>query len=199
MAEVKLPEVRSNSIRASKSESEPRKEIGKVVSGRVTVKKKGLGGRLHDIFLADDFSTVKEYAIMDVIIPGLKHLIVDSISMLILGETAKRSSKDRGFVSYGSYYRGEKKEEKRERKRANFDYTDEIIFESRGDAELTLDALCDMCEQYGQATLADFYDLVGEPNNFTDEKWGWVDLGRANVRRSGRGYIIDLPKPYPLD
>ncbi len=199
MAEMKLPEVRSNSI-MKKKESEPKKEVGKVVSGRVTVKKKGLGSRIHDIFLADDFSTVKEYAIMDVIIPGLKHLIVDSISMLILGETAKKSGRrDGSFVSYGSYYKGEKKEERRERRRANFDYTDEIIFESRGDAELTLDALCDMCEQYGQATLSDFYDLVGETSNFTDEKWGWVDLGRASVRRSGRGYIIDLPKPYPLD
>lgn len=54
--------------------------------------------------------------------------------------------------------------------------------------------------KYGQTSVRDLYELVGEPFHHTDEKWGWTDLESAGVRRVGHdSYLIVLPEIEPLD
>jgi hypothetical protein len=71
---------------------------------------------------------------------------------------------------------------------------DEIVFQTREDADRVLAALKDLLVKYGRATFSDFYDLVGITPKFTDTKWGWVDLGYANVRQTAGGYKVVLPQ-----
>jgi hypothetical protein len=82
--------------------------------------------------------------------------------------------------------------------RAKHDF-DEVVLESRGEAEEVLSNLVDSIIDYGQATVADFYDLVGIATNFVDGKWGWTDLRNASVSRVRGGYLINLPRTQPLD
>ena len=53
---------------------------------------------------------------------------------------------------------------------------------------------------YGVVRVADFYELVGVTGNYTDNKYGWTDIRNASVVRArDGGYIIKLPKAFPID
>ena len=71
--------------------------------------------------------------------------------------------------------------------------------ETRVEAEEVLDRLFDWIERYEQVAVAELYEMVGISGNFTDQKWGWTDLRGATVSRVGRGYLLNLPRPEPLD
>lgn len=75
---------------------------------------------------------------------------------------------------------------------------DEIILESRRKAEEVLSYLMDIIVDYGQVTVSDLYDYIGIQSNFTDEKYGWIDLRGSIPRRVRGGYSLDLPKPQLL-
>ena len=52
---------------------------------------------------------------------------------------------------------------------------DDILFDTRGDAEAVLDAMNDIISQYGTVSVSDFYDLARVPNdNFTMNRYGGV-------------------------
>ena len=106
-----------------------------------------------------------------------------------------------GRVSYRSYY-DQRNDIHRESSgsRGRFDY-DDIIFESKGEAEAVLDRMFELIDVYKVVTVADLYDLADiTHDNFMAHKYGWTDLrGVDSVRISGGGYILKLPKVKPLD
>jgi hypothetical protein len=55
-----------------------------------------------------------------------------------------------------------------------------------------------LIEKYETVSVADLYELLGVTSSYTDEKWGWVDLREATIRRVRDGYLLDLPKPESL-
>lgn len=73
-----------------------------------------------------------------------------------------------------------------------------IIFQTRQDAENTLDSLKEMIELYGFISLADVCDLVGITPSYTDNKYGWRSLNNAKVVRSRYGYFIEVPKAVEI-
>jgi hypothetical protein len=70
---------------------------------------------------------------------------------------------------------------------------------TRVEAEEVIDRLFDVVSRYETATVADLYEMVGVTGNYTDDKWGWTDLRGASVQRVRNGYLLDLPRPEPLD
>lgn len=77
---------------------------------------------------------------------------------------------------------------------------DDIVLATRVEAEEVLDRLFDLISRYQTASVADFYEMVGESKNQIDERWGWTDLRSASiVKLRGEGYLINLPKPELLD
>lgn len=180
--------------------NESKKEVKKVVTGEVTVRKKPLGRALTDIFIAEDLETVKKFVIYDIVVPGIKRLIVDSVRMILLGEVG--SGKDRGgFVNYNGVSTNRSKTnvpDPVDRTRNRVDYRD-ITFRSRGDAEDVLRELRSLIEEYHQASIADYFDLLGQTSEYTDNKYGWFDLSRASVRPCSGGYYIEMPKPIVID
>ena len=84
------------------------------------------------------------------------------------------------------------------RKRDRHDF-DDIILESRAEANDVLDSLYELVSSYGYATVADLYELVGIKATYTDENWGWTELHSTAVRKVRRGFIIDIPRPEFLD
>ena len=77
---------------------------------------------------------------------------------------------------------------------------DDILFDTRGDAEAVLDAMNDIISQYGTVSVSDFYDLARVPNdNFTMNRYGWTNIGGATAVRVRDGYILKLPRAIPLN
>jgi hypothetical protein len=84
----------------------------------------------------------------------------------------------------------------RDRATHNFE---NIVLDTIRDAEEVLESLRNIADEYdGIATVSDLYDLVNMSPEWTDEKWGWDNLSRAQVRRVPGGYMVDLPKPIYL-
>ena len=76
---------------------------------------------------------------------------------------------------------------------------DEIVLETRAEAEEVIDRLFDLVSRYESATVADLYELVGLPSSHTDHKWGWTDVRGAGATRTRDGYLLDLPEPRPFE
>lgn len=199
----------AKSSKKQKTEESP-KNLEKVVSGEVIQKKKGFGSKLKETFGGDDARSVGSYIFFDVIIPAAKAMLADAASQgaerLLFGDSRGRSrvsgGRGAGYTSYSRMYgRDNDRSSRRElssRARATHDF-DEIILQERGEAEEVLDQLTNLVDDYGHAKISDLYELVGITGSYIDDKWGWNDLSRASTSRVRQGYLLDLPKPIPLD
>lgn len=202
----------------SAAENKPQnKKIEKIVEGEVVRRKKPLGKRFSETFVGGDARSVASYVVLDVLVPAAKDTIADAFSQgierMLFGEvrsssrrTGHRPGGNNGYVSYNRFAPGaaspaRNRDDGRNvsrRARASHDF-DEIILATRVEAEEVIDRLFDLVSRYESATVADLYELVGVSGNYTDDKWGWIDIRGAGVTRVRNGYLLDLPKPEPLD
>lgn len=179
------------------------KKVSKVIQGKAAVKKKTLAEKAKDTFIAEDVTRVKDYVISDVIIPNVKKAIDDIISngvhMLLYGSSSPKTSSSNGrvsqHISYQSYYNQTKDRPTRAASIYNFD---NILLENRGDGELVLDQLQELIDNYGQATVADFYECVGVSSEYTTNDYGWTNLRNACVVWTPDGYTIKMPRAVSL-
>lgn len=74
---------------------------------------------------------------------------------------------------------------------------DEVVFETRKEAELVLEQLQTVITTYGNATVADFCDLAGLFNSEMT-RFGWTSVDSAKIVHTADGYVIKLPKPLPI-
>lgn len=187
----------------------PEKKIERVAQGEVRRRKKPLSKRFKETFLGGDTRSVWEFITGDVLIPSLKDMIADVVTQGIermifddVRSSPRRGSRfrdPRGHIRYDRYSRRDEPRSISRRGRASHDF-DEIVLDSRVEAEEVIDHLFELVNQFEQASVADLYDLVGITGNYTDQKWGWDDLRGAGVTRlSSGGYLLDLPRPEPLD
>lgn len=176
-----------------------------VVTGNVRQKKPSAFSKVAGEFISEDAKNVKSYVWGEVLIPAIKKLIsdivTDGIGILLYGESrhsGKRTNADR--VSYRSYYdRDSRPRDSRPSIAPGFTY-DDIILDSRGEAEDVLDRMYELLDTYQIVRVADLYDLVGiSTNNYTINKYGWTNLRNAEVVRVRDGYMIKLPRAIPIE
>ena len=190
----------------SNSKATEKKETTRKVTKAVVVEKnKPLLARMF----GDHMSQVGTYILWDVLIPAAKSTISDIISngieMVLYGEPGTKRKgrlhrdRDRSYVSYNSMFdrqsrksRQQERSSGRGRSRHQFD---DIIIESKPEAEEVLTVLVEAIELYDTCAVADLYEAVGLPTDFTDHKWGWFNLSSAYVKRDRFGYSLVLPKP----
>lgn len=181
------------------------KKVEKVINGSAKSKKKGEMQKFADVFISEDVGNVKSYIFTEVLVPAIKKAISDvvtnGIDMILYGE-AGRSKKNSTTtkVSYGKYYNSEQEKRSGYRPaRGGYDY-DEILFETRGDAETVLDAMNEIISQYGVVSVGDLYDLADvSTNNYTVNKYGWTDIRGCKAKRVRDGYVLELPKAMPIN
>jgi hypothetical protein len=209
----------SHKTRAAPDETKPdQKKVEKIVEGDVVRRKTPLGKRFAQTFFGGDAKGVVAYIVMDVLIPAAKDTVADAFSQgierMLFGEvrstsrrTGQRPGGASGYTNYNRYSspsgtRESRREDPRNnisrRARSSHDF-DEIILATRAEATEVVDRLFDLIAKYETATVADLYELVGVSGNYTDDKWGWTDIRGAGVTRVRNGYLLDLPKPEPLD
>lgn len=203
-----MTEYKSNS---HKSKQEEREKLQPIAKGKKVEKKPE---SFKDMFKANS-SSIKEYIIMDILIPTAKRtiseivgsssdILVDTIDTILFGEKRSRGRRRSGSgrTSYYKYYDDRDRGRDRDRPARVRGYEfDDIILETRREAEEVLDRMEDLIDTYKIVSVADLYDLVGISGNYTDNKYGWSNLRSARVEslRYGDGYILKLPKALPLD
>lgn len=186
-----------------------RPKLEQVVQNAANRKKRGFGAWFRDTFTGEDAKAVARHVGMDVIIPAIKDMVADAgtqaLHRMLFGEGAPpRGSRDRGGartterIPYGRMSTSGGRRELAPRSRANHHFED-IILDSRQEAEDTLYSLRDRIHQYGSATVSDLYDLVGISGDFTDDKWGWYDLRDSGIRRNRAGFLLVLPRPEVIE
>ncbi len=185
---------------------EDKKEVKQVATGHI--KEKGVGERIADSFLSEDTRTVKNYILWDVFIPGIKNAIADMVigglEMAFFGSTrARRSNGGGSRVSYQNYYgssdRGYSNSRVDRNYRSSRSGYNDIVLDSRQEAEDVRISMEELVNRYGEATVADLYSLVGITSTHQDNKWGWRDIRDFHISRSGGGYILDFNQPIYLD
>lgn len=189
------------------------RKIEKVITGEAVQRKKPLGRKIAETFTGDDMHSVGGYILFDVIIPAAKTMISDAASQgverMLFGETTRRAPSHGVRKNYTSYNRmsnpvGRAGEPDGPRNmsykaRATHDFG-EVVLDSRGEAETVIESLGDLISEYDVATVSDLYELVGVTGSFTDDKWGWTDIRGTTVSHvRGGGYLINLPRPTPID
>lgn len=213
-----MSEYPSNSrTRQPRPQEKGRPKMEPVVQNEVKRRKRSLGSRFRDNFGVVDGQSVAHYIFLDVLIPAAKDAVVDAVTQgierLIFGENRPRSTgSSRGrssgtFVDYRSASTSSSRTMPRNepegpalsrRARRSHDFG-EIVLATRAEADEVLDRLFSLVSQYENASVADLYDMLNISGEYTDEKWGWVELRGANVRRArGGGYLLELPPPESL-
>lgn len=155
----------------------------------------------------DTFSLI----LLDVVMPGMdgftllkklqEEIITQSVPVILIGRLGGRNNKG-SRASYQRYYddrRDDRRDYGRPRAVSGFDY-DDIVFDTRGDADLVLDQMESAINQYSLVSVADLYDLAGITcRSYTANKYGWTDLRGAKVVRVRDGYILELPRTVQIN
>lgn len=194
---------------------EPREELTKIVTGKVSLKKSPWYKRIGRSLIADDASSVGGYIIEDVVGPAIRNLIYDVITggaaRTLYGSTRggglRRESTIRGGGPVSSIRtRYDKMSEEgpggarrgmSQEARARHDFQ-EVVLGDRQEAVGILEALIDYIGRYGTVTVAELYTLCGVTGSHADRSWGWSDLSTADIRQYRQGWLIDLPDAQPL-
>lgn len=195
-----------NSHKYKKRISEEKK-VQKVINGDAKLKKKNSARKLADVFVAEDVSNVKSHVISDIVVPAVKKIISDivkdGIDMVLYGVTGQRKTYSDGFrAAYVDYNKvSVRRDDRRHPNNQIVNNTpsyDNIVLNDKGDAELVLSTMDDIIDSYGEVSVAALYELVGLKARYTDNNYGWINLGNAKVTRVIDGYLLDLPRAVPL-
>lgn len=189
----------------------PQKKVEKVVTGKVITKKKNNFQKLGDKFISEDAGNVVSYIFGDVLVPAIKKaisdIVTDGIDIILYGESRNRTRRSpSGTVSYRNYYDRDYRTPRRDMNERQaimagsglYSY-DDIILESRGEAENVLNRMDEIMDVYGLVRVADLFDLVGISGNPTDNSYGWTNIRNAEVVRVRDGYKIKMPRAMPID
>lgn len=199
---MEIPEYKSNSHKSKEQNTSvvEREKVEKVISGTVKTKKKSGFRKFFGNFVAEEGADLKSYIVKEVVIPSVKKAISDTIDMMLYGDSRRGSRTNASKISYRSYYdRPYDDPRPRTDSLARSGYSfDDIILESRGDAEQVISQMEDLIETYGMVSVADLYDLVGISCDYTGNKYGWTNIRNAEVVRTRDGYMLKMPKALPI-
>lgn len=203
--------------------------VQSVITNPVVIQKPGLGkrlvshfkGNLHD----EDGRSVFIKVLHENIIPSGRDVIADAardlLDLAIYGESRGPRRSGNGNVAYNlianslaskvNYsspsvkpgFMTDPRERQPQQKtatltRGRINYED-ILLATRVEADEIIKRMIDLIAKYGQVTIADLFDLVGVTGEYTDEKFGWVELHGARPSRTNQGYALNLPRPVQLN
>lgn len=185
-----------------------------LVKGKVIRRKQTLGTRFKKSFLGGEAKDVGSYILFDILVPSLKELVLQMASEGLekaLWQGRERPGRSRIGVGrpredYGRFSRSRSDDRDRDRRdisrRTREHHTfDDIILDTRDEANDILDAMDDKIEKYRSVSVADMYSYLGVTPDFTDERYGWTrdTFHRAKVVQTRDGFWLDLPPTELID
>lgn len=139
---------------------------------------------------------------MEIVDEGLSQTL-EGISTMVFGRSSRPPRRRSKHTSYNRMYNEPEPHERRGRTANRYvrqeAVFEDIFFHKRDDARRVLHYLQDKIHRHGQATIGDYYAMVGKSSNITHEGWGWVVLDRTRINYSSDGYVIDFPEPDYLN
>lgn len=205
----------SNAGEASKDKNEksnkeqPTKDIQKVVTGDVVVKKKPFGSKFKEVFFGGDFKMTMRYLAGDVLLPAFRNLLVDAttkgVERIVYGQVQQRPSSSTSYRPITNY-RGISNPIRQD-PRSNVYLPDqaprrtvsvrremnEVIVASKEDAEHIIERMIDVIDQFESISLADLHTMLGLPSTPVENKWGWRYIKDATVQHVAEGFLIRFP------
>ena len=194
----------------------PREKLESVVKkGTVIQKKPNIFKRTARSMVADDVQNVGDFVVTDILVPALRNLLYDVIvggaGRTIFGTAAaRRPGMNPGLFGTAqnlktAYHNASNPaastapapQGMSKQAQARFDFS-EISLTDHSEALYIIELLKQRVGEYGTASVADLYDLLGHTGAFTDQNWGWTDLTNARVHQNRNGFVLDLPHPVPL-
>ena len=199
-----LPDNSHKARDEKKASAQEEKRVEKVVRGKVKTQKNNKR-KLADLFISEDAGNVKNYIFLDVIIPAVKKaiydLVVGALDMSLYGGRGgggRRSTADKvSYRDYNSVSRRDTRSYESARTTSGYSY-DDIVLETRGEAEAVLTRMDEIMEEYEIVRVADLYDLVGITGEHTDNKYGWTNIRNAKIVRVRDGWKIEMPRALPI-
>lgn len=206
----------SNSHKSKKDlEIAAEKNIEKVVTGEVIERKKSLGYRFKNIFFSGTLKDATKYVTADVIFPALRDLVYDigntTMKRMLWGDTSpggrRRHLEVRSRVQYNNplirtidprsrdAYLPDQPPHPYRLQRMDLN---DIILQTKEEAELVIERLIDIVDKYQVASVADLYELIDLPSSHIHQKWGWSYIHNAEVRQIREGYLLVLPEPEAI-
>lgn len=216
-----IPNIPGNSHKEREAKQKEQKEqpterepLSRLVEGKVVSRKKPWWKRWKNSLVAEDSQDMGEYIMTEFVIPSLKNLVADAINgymdRMLFGSSRHRG---RGMIlgdrraspirttRYDLVTDRDRDRDPRRtlshQARATHDF-DDIVLEHRSDAIDVVETMIDRVRRFGNASVADLYDLVGITPMYTDQRWGWTNLDTANVRQVHGGFLLDLPRTEPI-
>lgn len=190
---------------------EERETLDKIVDITPTKRKRGLMGRLiHGVAGPEGLPGIGSYVNEEIILPAIKNIVVDAvtsgINMVMYGNGGDNRRGTRGHggrspyrpnTNYTSRYSTHQPEprEREPQARSSKMGVEEYIIDDRYDATHVLTALTENADRYGSVSVADYYDLIGMPSQYTDNTYGWFleDINLAAIIPVRGGYTIKFP------
>lgn len=163
--------------------------------------------------------SVVKYVFTNVFVPAVKKLFVDTVTnaanVWIYGTdvTTKKASGSRfswggnsNVINYNDISKNPQPKPIEKVRLSVFDY-ENVSFKTRGIAELVLNEMTEILDQYPLVTVADFLDICtteyqtgvqvfnARSSEPTDHNYGWADLSTAKVVPTWNGdFVIKFPK-----
>lgn len=197
----------ANSHKAKEEKKASEKKVEKIVTGKVVERKRSFGSKVKEVFIGGDSRAAASYIVAEVLLPALRRTIVEAttqgVERMIYGDSAPRRSASGGSTSRVQYnspinrYSPQAKgflpgESSRVRPNGRKDAS-EYVMETQEEAELVVETLGNVIEQFEFATLEDLKELLGQPTSFVDTNWGWSSLAYVDIRRVRDGWLVTFP------
>lgn len=195
-------------------EKAPERKLDKVITGEVVTRKKPLGKKFKDVFFGGDFKTAAKVVWAETLLPAFRNLLFDTVveggKQVIFGgsqASRRRPIEVRSRTTYNAPVSRMMRDPREAAflpgqpphlvRSSRYDVEDHILI-SREEADMVLERLIDVIDNFGIVSVADYYDLLGLPSPFTANSYGWTYLNNVAIRQVRDGWLIDLPQPEAL-
>jgi len=201
--EQETSETLSKAVEASKQP-----QATTVAQGKA--RKPSLVKKFARYIVEDSIENAREKTLDEIVIPGVKTLIFDTLTdmldiILFGGEGAPmgRYSASAGAskrMSYSKFYEEKSAKKNRDGRSYRDAYeADDIILDTRNQANNVLNTLYGHIRKYGQVSVATYYDIVGVTGEWTDNRYGWTNINGAGIKPVRDGFMIILPPATLLE
>lgn len=205
----------SNRNRRESDEEEEFKDLPAVSTKKNTritarVKKEGFLQKFKKAMFGENAERVGEYLIFDVGIPAMKatfaDMVTNGIEVLLFGESRGRGSYKNYSAASLSGSRERRGESYRRRASSRTITYEDVLFDSKADANEFLAEVFDYIKEYNRISVAVYSSILSKyceekiETTWRDDRRGWYkeDFKGVEPIRTRDGWDIDLPSPDRL-
>lgn len=214
-------------MKAETENKEETPKLKNMLSSPAKRTNRGYLRRLGEVIRNKDINYIKSYLFDYVMIPSLRDgawdILSNGLHMLLYDGESKKSVSS-SHTAYGSFYDDNKGRSKKTAvyysedndrptvvSRSTLHYVDDVLIpdtdengirnkkKAREKAEGIIIEMNRLIEKYGLVRVSQFYESVGITGNYTAEKYGWNNIKDVRIIEVRNGYVIEMPKPYPID